>query len=91
MKPMKTEVHRSGGVHTEGPGRYPGRAGLRVVVESVDVERTKAERSVKSGLMDVVCERGNLWLAYERVIRNQGAAGVDGIGVFEFKAHLQQH
>ena len=44
-----------------------------------------------SGLMEVVCERGNLWLAYERVIRNKGAAGVDGIGAPEFKAHLQQH
>jgi group II intron reverse transcriptase/maturase len=41
--------------------------------------------------MDVVCERGNLWLAYERVIRNKGAAGVDGIGVAGFKGHLQQH
>ena len=91
MKPMKTEVHRSGGVRTEEPGRYPEGAGLRVEVESVDVERTKAERSGKSGLMDVVCERGNLWLAYERVIRNQGAAGVDGIRIPEFKAHLQQH
>ncbi|WP_244857143.1 group II intron reverse transcriptase/maturase [Aromatoleum bremense] len=44
-----------------------------------------------SELMEAVCERGNLWLAYERVIRNKGAAGVDGIGVAEFKAHLQQH
>jgi group II intron reverse transcriptase/maturase len=29
--------------------------------------------------------------AYERVVRNKGAAGVDGIGVQEFKAHLQRH
>ena len=50
--------------------------------------RTKAELS---GLMEAVCERGNLWLAYERVIKNQGAAGVDGIGVAEFKSHLQRH
>jgi len=64
---------------------------LRVEVESASVERTKAELEGKSGLMGVVCERGNLWLAYERVMRNQGAAGVDGIGVSEFKAHLQQH
>jgi group II intron reverse transcriptase/maturase len=41
--------------------------------------------------MEAVCERGNLWLAYERVIRNKGAAGVDGIGVTEFKGHLKQH
>ena len=64
---------------------------MRVEVESASVERTKAELEGKSGLMGVVCERGNLWLAYERVMRNQGAAGVDGIGVSEFKAHLQQH
>jgi RNA-directed DNA polymerase len=41
--------------------------------------------------MGAVCERGNLWLAYERVTRNKGAAGVDGIGVAEFKSHLQRH
>ena len=45
--------------------------------------RTKAE---STGLMEAVCERGNLMKAYERVVRNKGAAGVDGIGVQEFKA-----
>lgn len=50
--------------------------------------QTKAE-----GLrqMDVVVERSNLWRAYERVMRNKGAAGVDGLTVVEFKAWLQQH
>lgn len=50
--------------------------------------QTKAE-----GLrqMDAVVERDNLWRAYERVMRNKGAAGVDGLTVFEFKAWLQQH
>ncbi len=41
--------------------------------------------------MEAVCERGNLWLAYERVVRNKGAAGVDGIGVAEFKDHLKRY
>ncbi len=41
--------------------------------------------------MDAVVERSNLWRAYERVMRNKGAAGVDGLTVFEFKAWLQQH
>ena len=50
--------------------------------------RTKAELS---GLMEAVCERGNLWLAYERVIKNKGAAGVDGIGVSAFKDHLKRY
>ncbi|MFC6521116.1 group II intron reverse transcriptase/maturase [Undibacterium arcticum] len=51
-------------------------------------EQTKAE-----GLrqMDAVVERHNLWRAYERVMQNKGAAGVDGLTVFEFKAWLQQH
>lgn len=53
--------------------------------------RTKAEWERESGLMDAVCERGNLWLAYDRVIRNKGAAGVDGIGIAEFKGHLKRH
>jgi len=41
--------------------------------------------------MEAVCERGNLLLAYERVTKNKGAAGVDDIGVSEFKDHLKRH
>lgn len=34
----------------------------------------------------------NLRLAYQRVVENKGAAGVDGIiGIAEFKDHLKQH
>jgi RNA-directed DNA polymerase len=53
--------------------------------------RTKAEWAQESGLMDAVCERGNLMLAYQRVVKNKGAAGVDGIGISAFKDHLKQH
>ena len=53
--------------------------------------RTKAEWERESGLMDGVCERDNRRLAYQRVVENKGAAGVDGIGVAEFKDHLKQH
>jgi len=41
--------------------------------------------------MEAVCERGNLMLAYQRVVKNKGAAGVDGLGVGEFKSHLKQY
>ncbi|MGB9620445.1 MAG: group II intron reverse transcriptase/maturase, partial [Armatimonadota bacterium] len=53
--------------------------------------RTKAEKARQGGLMESVVERGNLMLAYDRVLKNKGAAGVDGIGVTEFKEHLKQH
>lgn len=53
--------------------------------------RTKAELKGEGGLMEVAVERGNLMLAYQRVVRNKGAAGVDDIGVGEFKDHLKQH
>jgi RNA-directed DNA polymerase len=54
-------------------------------------KRTKAEKEQEVGLMEAVSERGNLWLAYDRVTKNKGAAGVDGIGIAEFKEHLKQH
>ena len=43
------------------------------------------------GLMEAVVERGNLRLAYQRVVENKGAAGVDQLTVAELKGHLQQH
>jgi len=50
--------------------------------------QTKAEGSRQ---MEAVVERSNLRRAYERVMQNKGAAGVDGLTVTEFKAWLQQH
>lgn len=50
-------------------------------------ERTKAGLG---GLMEAVCERHNCQLAYQRVVENQGAAGVDGITVSGFKDHLKR-
>jgi retron-type reverse transcriptase len=41
--------------------------------------------------MEAVVGRGNLMLAYQWVVRNKGAAGVDGIGIAAFKGHLQRH
>ena len=40
-------------------------------------------------LMSAVLERGNMMRAYERVLRNKGAAGVDGMTVGDLKAHLK--
>jgi RNA-directed DNA polymerase len=50
--------------------------------------QTKAEAG---GLMEAVVERGNLKLAYQRVVENKGAAGVDDLAVAELKDHLKRH
>ena len=42
-------------------------------------------------LMEAVVERSNLFSAYERVVKNEGAPGVDGLTVSEFKPWLQRH
>jgi group II intron reverse transcriptase/maturase len=41
--------------------------------------------------MEVVLARDNLMRAYQRVVRNKGAAGVDGLTVAALKAHLKEH
>jgi len=88
---MKTEDSRQANTLTEELARNADGAGLGVETDVTTRLRTKAEQGHESGLMEAVCERGNLMLAYQRVVENKGAAGADGIGVAEFKDHLKQH
>jgi RNA-directed DNA polymerase len=60
---------------TEVGGRISPRTGLGAEVGTAANGQTKAE-GLRQG-MDAVVERSNLWQAYERVLRNKGAAGVD--------------
>lgn len=85
---MKAEDSRPVNARVEEVGRNPAGATPGAETDATTRSWTKAE---SSGLMEVVCERGNLWLAYERVVKNKGAAGVDGMGVAEFKDHLKRH
>ena len=88
---MKAEDSRQADTGGEESGRKPEAALRGAETEVTTRLRTKAELARESGLMDAVCERGNLKLAYQRVVENKGAAGVDDIGVAEFKDHLKQH
>jgi len=88
---MKAEETRQVTTRTEEPTRNVGGTVLGAEADVTTRLRTKAESERESGLMDVVCERGNLKLAYQRVVENKGAAGVDGIGVAGFKDHLKLH
>ena len=73
----------------EGGERISPSTGVGAEVGTAADRQTKAEGLRQQ--MEAVVERSNLWQAYERVLRNKGAAGVDGLTVFEFKAWLQQH
>jgi RNA-directed DNA polymerase len=42
-------------------------------------------------LMGVILSRQNMMHAYGRVVRNGGAAGVDGMGVKQLSGHLREH
>jgi RNA-directed DNA polymerase len=88
---MKAEDSRQADTGEEESGRNPEGALPGAETDVTTRARTKAEWEWGSGLMDAVCERGNLKLAYQRVVKNKGAAGVDGIGIAEFDDHLKQH
>lgn len=84
---MAADDSRQAGPNAEEPGRNLGGAASGAETDVTTRRRTKAE---SCGLMDVVCERNNLMLAYQRVIKNKGAAGLDGIGIAEFKGYPRQ-
>lgn len=88
---MKAEDSRQADTGEEESGRNPEGALHGAEADVTTRPRTKAEWKQESRLMDVMCERGNLMLAYQRVVENKGAAGVDGIGIAGFKDHLKQH
>lgn len=88
---MKAEDSRQANTLTEELARNADGAVTGVETDVTTRLRTNAELEQGSGLMDAVCERDNLMLAYQRVVKNKGAAGVDGIGIAEFKGHLKQH
>ena len=70
-------------------GRNPSEASDGAELVTATAGRTKAEAATQ--LMEQVVERGNMWRAYERVLRNKGAPGADGMRVQDLKAWLQSH
>ena len=88
---MKAEGSRQVDAGQSQPGRNSGGAWCGAEAAATTRRRAKAELERESELMEAVCERGNLMLAYQRVVENRGAGGVDGIERAQFKDHLQQH
>ena len=86
---MKAEACRQDKAGAERTGRNGGTAATCAEADLAARTRTKAE--AMPNLMEAVVERGNMRLAYQRVIENKGAAGVDGIATTGLKEHLKQH
>lgn len=54
-------------------------------------ERVNDESFDTSNLLEMVLERENMLLATNRVIRNKGSHGVDGMKIDEFREHIIRH
>src|SRR5437764_8512192 len=87
---MKAEADRADQARAEDIERNSMEAAIRAEADMATRTRTKAEVATTS-LMEAVVERGNLKLAYQRVVENKGAAGVDQLTVSELKDHLKRH
>ena len=73
---------------SRGAERNSGTAPLGAEARTAASGRTKSE---SHELMERVVERSNLRLAYQRVVENKGAAGVDEMPVSELKDWLTVH
>jgi RNA-directed DNA polymerase len=71
-----------------GAGRKPSTKRGGAELGAATSGRTKSE---DHKLMEEVVERSNLKLAYQRVVENKGAPGVDDVSVSEFKGWLKIH
>jgi RNA-directed DNA polymerase len=71
-----------------GAGRKPRTKRGGAELGTATSGRTKSE---DHQLMERVVERSNLKLAYQRVVENKGAPGVDDVSVPEFKGWLKMH
>jgi retron-type reverse transcriptase len=85
---MKTEAIRMGQGLQGGAGQIPAETEARVEADTAAHSWTNAEPNTS---MEQVLERPNLMRAYQRVVFNKGAAGVDQMPVAALKGHLQQH
>jgi hypothetical protein len=81
MRSEEAEAHASAASTGKGGRNLPGpAAGAEAGTTAGGETKPEALR-----LMESAVERSNMQCAYERVVKNQGAPGVDGRTVTEFK------
>jgi RNA-directed DNA polymerase len=87
MRAEKAEAYASTAHDDEGKRNLPG-SGVGAEARAVAAGQTKPEAS---RLMEAVVERSNMLCAYERVVSNEGAPGVDGLTVAELRPWRQAY
>jgi RNA-directed DNA polymerase len=87
MRTEETEAHASAAHGGKGGRNLPG-SGVGAEGRATTAGGTKPEAL---RLMEAVVERSNMLCAYERVVQNAGAPGVDGRTVAELKPWLKEH
>jgi RNA-directed DNA polymerase len=87
MSAKEAEARASAAPGVGGRRNLPGTDGGAEAGKTAG-EQTKPEAL---RLMEAVVERSNMLCAYKRVVKNQGAPGVDGLTTTELKPWLQAH
>ena len=87
MPVKEAEARASAAPGVGGRRNLPGTGG------GVEAGKTAGEQTKPEALrlMAAVVERSNMLCAYKRVVKNQGAPGVDGLATTELKPWLQAH
>src|ERR1700730_5964850 len=88
MRVREAEAYASK-ASAEVDGRNLSRAVVGAEPGTTTGGETKPEAA--QGLLEAAVERGNMLCAYQRVVDNKGAPGVDGLTVLELKPWLVAH
>src|SRR5246127_5663166 len=88
MRVIEAEAYASK-ASAEVDGRNPSRAVSGAEARTATGGETKPEAA--QGLLEAALERSNMMRAYQRVVENKGAPGVDGLTVSELKPWLVAH
>ncbi len=86
---MKAVTEKSGEIQIATTGESEQYSPEQVVDVANITAGTDNIHGKSMELLSAVLDRPNMWRAYERVLRNKGAAGVDGLKVSELKAYLK--
>jgi len=87
VRRQKNQLELAFGGEAEGEAQGALQGGTETHVTA----RGDESPTVAGGLMEEVCERGNLERALKRVRTNKGSPGVDGMSVGQLPGYLSEH